>query len=76
MKKFLTLKNMIMILAIIYIIVGFSFIFSSTERFERNDYISGSRNYSDEIEGIGYMIGGITLIVTGSFLMLRLQDKQ
>lgn len=66
MKKIFSLKTVMLIL----IISGIIFIISGITAYEERR----NANYSDEIEGCGYLIVGASFIITGLSLMVKLRE--
>ena len=66
MKKIFSLRTMMLIL----IISGIIFIMSGITAFQEGR----NMNYSDEIEGCGYLFVGISFIITGTSLLVKLKE--
>ncbi len=71
MKKIFSLKTMMLIL----IISGIIFIMSGIYAFNTGTHaLYGNIDYSDEIEGCGYLIVGTSFIITGTSLLVKLKE--
>ncbi len=68
-RKIFSLKSMLVIL----IIAGIIFIIAGIGSNEDDHY--SRDDYSNEIEGVIYIITGITFIISGLYLIVRLNEK-
>ena len=80
MRKIFSLKSVLVIL----IIAGIIFIISGISTYEDHsqrilNWIDARHNavvnYSNEIEGVNYIMTGAAFIITGLYLIVRLKEK-